>query len=188
MDEYLIHTEAPKPKDSEAIKHRVLDAIIPLVLVATLVCAFGSSPKSEKKGNRWSKQGYPRPELISINTEKPRMNVDQFGEFSEVVQDLLADGWRVGEVGIDGTVVINIEGGKLQCGALDPTPEKITDNKYFQYSDVNDLVEAMGVEPPSQTILIWENKIGLLPGSHGGAGKVDTKSVVWACPTVANVE
>lgn len=190
MNEYLIRTESgsAKPNKAEVIKHKALDLVIPVVLVAALVCAFGSSPKSQKQTNSLSKQGYPRPEFTSLSTEELSMNNDQFGEFAEVIQDLLANGWDVGEVGMDGTVGINIEGGKLRCGVLDRTPSDTTDNDYFQYSDVDDLVETMGIEPPGQTVLIWENKIGLMPGSQGGAEKVATKSVVWACPSITVVK
>jgi hypothetical protein len=181
MNEYPIHTP---PKDYEAFRHFLMTFGVPGVILAGLaITAFMSLPEVEAKHNS-SLAKNVEPHIRSgerVSLELQPLPADQYDNFSVAVQELLTNGWNVETVSLDGLITIRARGAELHCGVLDPTPFDEGDNSFPQYPSVEAVGSSLGLSQSDRTLLIWGKDMGILNG-NGGAERVDTNDLVWACP------
>lgn len=140
--------------------------------------------KAREMTNRAKTQDItPVPSSIPDNPDIQRLE-----NILTSVQELMKFGWNVSSLSTEGIITLRENDVVWQCGALDATPGEQNDDSFRKFENVGRLADQLQIELPSKTLVIWEGNAGYMDGD-GGAERVDTDSLVWACPefkTLAN--
>jgi hypothetical protein len=186
-NEYPVHTNEQSgnkpshPWGREMLLHFVITSLFAGGLIWTVV-AYDETTLA--RAAELSKAKEMQKDDLLPTPSPTSMSPDELNGFVSEVQNLIENDWKVKDIGIDGVITIEGKDVTMKCGVLDPTPDDTSDNDFLQYPDTKRLSSKLGVVLPSETILIWDRNIGMLPEGDGVAADVDTDSYVWACPSV----
>lgn len=173
---------------TEVLKKILYKGVVPVIGGFMFACMAIASDTDTQAHLRELARGRAMTDRYKSNlmTPTPEPNImgadEQLGNLVVVVQEIMQYGWNVTSISTDGK--IEVQGNRVvwECGVLDHTPVDKLDNEYPQFSDVQSIAEHLQVALPDKTLVIWEREMGYM--SEGGAERVDTKSIVLACPKV----